>query len=381
MAGVLASCSKGTVTAADTDKPPYVSVTDYGAKGDGISDDTPAIMAAIKVASQHRGNQVLLPRGRYRLKHVPSGALLPLENITDLHIRGVDAVLSCNTPGGTGSIFRLTDCENITIEGLGFHDEGLDRAINWKGAVAIYLTGYGERGNRGIRIQDCRFDNVLTAFTANDRGGKRATDIRLTNLNIRASFYGLSFQNNGDNVFATGIRCDDVKRSYFPYGVTNHYIELSADNNATGLTDVLIKCYGRETANLVVKLRSRGKRSGDAIVALDQQHPDDLGMIRDIRMDLDIADADCRLKNIVSMRAFTPDGKLVPRTLSQWQNLQFQGQAHYCNSATRLLTVGSQSRDPGTIAMSEALLNQLDKADLHGFKITLADVPDRSGQP
>jgi hypothetical protein len=46
-----------------------------------------------------------------------------------------------------------------------------------------------------------------------------------------------------------------------------------------------------------------------------------------------------------------------------------------------LATVGSQTRDPGRSAMSEALLKKLDKAHLCGFKVTLVGVPDRIGQP
>jgi hypothetical protein len=358
-----------------------VRVTDYGARGDGITDDTLAIAAAIRLAARIPGSRVFFARGTYRLKHSPGGELLALKGISDLSIQGDGALLRCDTPKGTTSIFKLTDCENITIEGLAFRDEGGDRAVNSKGAVAIYLTGYGRHGNRRIEIKNCSFDNMLSALMVSDGGGKRAIDIRLADLDIRSGYYGLNFQNNGDDVFATGIRCNDVKRSYFPYGVTRHHVELTADNNATGFTDVLIKCYGRETANLTIKLRSRGKRSGDAIVAFDQQHPDDLGVIRDIRIDLDIADADCRLNNIVLLRAFTPDGEVLPKTHSQWRNIEIKGQANYCNGATRLLTVGSQPGDPGTIAMSEALLKQLDMEHLRGFKIVLAGVPGRIGQP
>ena len=55
--------------------------TDHGAKGDGISDDTGAITAVIRLASQYPG---LLPRGIYRLKHALDGELLSRKGISDL---------------------------------------------------------------------------------------------------------------------------------------------------------------------------------------------------------------------------------------------------------------------------------------------------------
>ncbi|HWO42678.1 MAG TPA: glycosyl hydrolase family 28-related protein [Candidatus Eisenbacteria bacterium] len=378
-AGFVTSLCGACGTSGTSRKHLEIRVTDHGAKADGITDDRPAIAAAIRLAAQKPGARVLFPRGIYRLKHVAGGELLALRGISDLVIHGDNALLSCNTPEGTTSIFKLTDCENVTIEGLAFHDEGADRAVKWKGAVAIYLTGYGNRGNRRIRVEDCSFNNMLSALMVNDRGGRRAGEIRLQALDIRAGYYGLSFQNNGDNVFATGIRCNDVKRSYFPYGVTNHHVELAADNNATGYTDVLIKCYGRETANLAIKLRSRGKRSGDAIVALEQQHPNDRGMIRDVRIDLEITADDCGLTNVIVMRALTPEGKVLRATRSRWQNIRLQGHVEYCENSTRLLYAGSVPDKVGTLVMGPPLFAQVDPAQVRGFK--LISSTDRPVQP
>src|SRR5689334_22443519 len=63
---------------------PFVVVTEFGAKGDGIHDDRPAIMQAIQAASQQRSGQVFLPRGTYQLQHVSGGELIGLEGIRGL---------------------------------------------------------------------------------------------------------------------------------------------------------------------------------------------------------------------------------------------------------------------------------------------------------
>jgi hypothetical protein len=81
------------------------------------------------------------------------------------------------------------------------------------------------------------------------------------------------------------------------------------------------------------------------------------------------------------MHAFTPGGKVMPKTRSQWRKLHLQGWVDYSNSATRLLAVGSQPEEPSYIAMSVPLLKQVDNAHWRGFKITPAGAPDRISWP
>ena len=44
------------------------NVRDYGAKGDGVTDDTEFIQQAIDYASEHGGGEILFPKGRYMVK-------------------------------------------------------------------------------------------------------------------------------------------------------------------------------------------------------------------------------------------------------------------------------------------------------------------------
>lgn len=58
-------------------------VTKYGAKGDGLSDDTAAVEAAIQAAAKAGGGQVYLPLGKYRLSH-------PLRLLPGVDLVGAD---------------------------------------------------------------------------------------------------------------------------------------------------------------------------------------------------------------------------------------------------------------------------------------------------
>ncbi|MGC8625548.1 MAG: glycosyl hydrolase family 28-related protein, partial [Phycisphaerae bacterium] len=58
---------------------PYLNVRNFGARGDGKTDDTAAIQKALDAAGKQGGNVVLLPRGEYLVRgalHVPDDVTL-----------------------------------------------------------------------------------------------------------------------------------------------------------------------------------------------------------------------------------------------------------------------------------------------------------------
>lgn len=61
-----AACSRHALAATQHD------VRDFGAKGDGLADDAPAIQRALDAAASGRGGTVILPPGTYRLCYRPS---------------------------------------------------------------------------------------------------------------------------------------------------------------------------------------------------------------------------------------------------------------------------------------------------------------------
>jgi hypothetical protein len=226
------------------------------------------------------------------------------------------------------------------------------------GAAGIRLVDDDTVGCENIEIKDCTFESVLSGVvcrTFDKPRQARNRGITLTNLLVSHSYYGYNFQDSGDDVVGRGLRCDDVNRSYFPYGVTNHDIELDTRNNATGFTDVLIKTYERDyTSGLRVKVRCRGKRSGDAIVALDNQHNTGRGTIRDIVLDLDIDDVDCRLNTAILMRSFDPQERHETHTQNRWDNITIDGDVRICD-ATKLIEVTTVGKAPGRLIFGPRL--------------------------
>jgi len=110
----------GLFLAAFAARAAQFNVRDYGAKGDGGSNDRPALQRAIDAAGRSGpGSVVLIPRGRYWL--TPSGprpaAHLELSHLQGLTIRGEPgAILDCTDPNA--NVFHISGSAGIRIESL-----------------------------------------------------------------------------------------------------------------------------------------------------------------------------------------------------------------------------------------------------------------------
>ena len=91
-------------------------VGNYGAVGDGITDDGPAIRQAVEAGVKAGpGAKVLFENKRYRLARTETNYHITLEGVTGLTIEGNGAEL-INNPWN--SIFMLDQCEDVTIRGF-----------------------------------------------------------------------------------------------------------------------------------------------------------------------------------------------------------------------------------------------------------------------
>jgi len=156
-----------------------ISVCDFGAVGDGVTDDVPAINAAIAYANSIGGAAVFFPEGVYRVKtsiqYLSSVDLIgdSMTNCTllwypDSNLTGVILNLSNqNLNRSRFENFRFTKHPSITANTTGIL--GGSTLINYNSAIACFenlhfdFLTYAIRGNSeptGVGIFDCYFKNI-----------------------------------------------------------------------------------------------------------------------------------------------------------------------------------------------------------------------------
>lgn len=109
-----------------------LNVRDFGAKGDGVTDDAPAIRKALEKANTGKIRRVFIPAGRYFLKALPGDpqlCIFDLKQYKNVFIGGEKGTVLI-TETARGPLFRLNECENVRISG--FHKTS---------AKTFYTTG------------------------------------------------------------------------------------------------------------------------------------------------------------------------------------------------------------------------------------------------
>lgn len=90
-----------------------LNVLDFGAKGDGVTDDAPAFRKAFAAASTGPKRQVKIPSGTYLLK-AEKGPVFLLEKIQDVEITGEKgSILLQESPRPT--LFEIRDSDNVRL--------------------------------------------------------------------------------------------------------------------------------------------------------------------------------------------------------------------------------------------------------------------------
>ena len=142
-----------------------VNAKTYGAKGDGIQDDSPYINAAIAKAIS-LGQDLFIPTGNYKCIQFSTGSkILRLDQsgIKKILIYG-EAGTKITTPQSSGSILYIAYAStNIVIANIFFENT---HAPTMNQTNAIQLCGTGLNSIQNLTIQNCRFEGFSTAIGA-----------------------------------------------------------------------------------------------------------------------------------------------------------------------------------------------------------------------
>ena len=208
----FSTCANNLITENETNiKSPLIfDVKNYGATGDGISDDTQGINKAIKACSESEGGVVLLTSGTYL-----SGSIHLMSNITiELNL---GATIKSKTEGFDlwednpfdegvmdkayyhiqASMFWGEKLTNLKITGKGSIDAcGLTKSSNVKAGV----------GDKVIALKNCNNIEISNlSFVHSGTGGAHyvilltgCDSVIINNLNIKAQRDGIDLMNSSN---------------------------------------------------------------------------------------------------------------------------------------------------------------------------------------
>lgn len=307
---------------------------DFGATGDGRTDDSAAIRRAL-AALRQGGGTLRFAAGRTYFcgDYRQSGNVFAVDGLRDATIEGDGATLVTRSIGrGTRTVlFRLRDFRNVAIIGLNGRDAGTDLTVDWQGQY--FVMAESSLGPcTGLVLEDVTVtDAVALLYVGGGRG--RMRDIRVRRCVAIRCYYGMVFEENGDGVEADLVT-HNCRRSYFAYGVRGHRIDVRVHHDGRGPgadACCLIKRYLIDTHDIDLRARLIGPALPFAYAVKLEQQPYDRsapGLIAGIRIALTIDTAGRPTDHMIplGLSSYTEAGvEERGTTANRWQGIALSG--------------------------------------------------------
>ena len=208
-----------------------INVRDYGATGDGVTDDAPAIQNAIDAAGAAGGGIVYFPPGTYRVATVYSqhgGTVTGVPNddrqflvvgYDNIQLVGDGATIFCNsvTGGFRLNMIMVFDCENVTIRNLIFDNDGLDITQSRTQAIVTQEA-------KKVLIFNCRLQNSTFGIFIY----RLSESIRISNCWLDGGGFGI-LVGGTDTGNDPGVISDLVIENNSIQNVTGESIDINQD--------------------------------------------------------------------------------------------------------------------------------------------------------
>lgn len=153
MTGTASSCAEqapGTASAVGT-----VDVRQFGARGDGVTDDTPAIMTALNALKSAGGGVLLFPSGTYLLGESRGHSAIFVENASNIYILGSGRATTTLRlkDAGNSHMIALRNAKDCTITHLTIDGNRTRQTLGVHG-IQVH-AGAARLTIRDVHIKDC----------------------------------------------------------------------------------------------------------------------------------------------------------------------------------------------------------------------------------
>lgn len=142
-----------------------INIKDYGAKGNGITDDTAAINNAIKYASERGGATINIPDGTYLVNPLTK---ISLRSNVKLHLSNNAVLKSMATSTGSYNIINIWQASDVEITGgkiVG--DRWIHNGTTGEWGFGISMFGCKNVYIADISISDCWGDGIYIGSAVN----------------------------------------------------------------------------------------------------------------------------------------------------------------------------------------------------------------------
>jgi hypothetical protein len=226
-----------------------LNVLDFGAKGDGTTDDTAAIQAAIDFAATQNGNVILIPNGTYKITSTllitTSNIMLQGQGGDNLHDGGTGAFPSTTILWGggvfAGSMFQFYTIQNVAnakINGGGLANMFLDCAGLLAGGVTFISVSNAVLDHLTIMhptYVGVQLTNYISGQIAEAADSQRNF---ITNVNVRCLDLAACLNANGYILTSNAPFVSNANTSFNTYTYCSGqfqngtgFLLLDADNN------------------------------------------------------------------------------------------------------------------------------------------------------
>lgn len=220
-----------------------VSATQFGAKGDGVTDDTTAIQKAVAWVLANPEMTLWFEEKTYKIGSTALNGetLFLIAGGTSFTMRGRPTFRAVNTNAVGYNVFHLqmgdVDIEYLAVTGDTWTVANVSAAIA-VGATALYI----QNPTVGTTISNFNFGEVVAVncsrtvlFDANDKTFGLSADAYIGAIRSTDSCYSLNCANSPNNLVCNQLICDNIFRGYFAYGVLNHSVNVQVKATYSGL--------------------------------------------------------------------------------------------------------------------------------------------------